>query len=433
MAEYKGSLPDATNSKVLTPLSIISRFLYSYRKFLYIMVEDWIPDALVEQKMGQTKREMMEYIEKNSEKIDSNLPVFFGHVVSILENNYPDITDQVYDRFIDDITVKVLEESKRSTDVEHIEKIFRHATRVKKKYTGRAIFDIVLGLKLIDMGRYSEAVEALKKYRTIDAMVCTAIAFSYYELSSLELPPDKKPDKSTTSGMALSAREQMIELVRLRPPVNRIRFPHVVQELRVNKIFWFMIKMATDWFPDEPEYIKIGLEKAKKDGNREMRGELLKIAAERYYSDMFFLRDLYHFKLEGRDAGGATSVVRQMMQQHPDELEPLYYGLQLSIITSQESAYQKFRSTSITKKMPAHIILILDLSFMIIAGRKGDAEVMLEDTKKKLPALGYYLEVLEYLITDIFSEDEKRSKTAKKLFMDSIDMYCLKLLKMKEG
>jgi len=164
-----------------------------------------------------------------------------------------------------------------------------------------------------------------------------------------------------------------------------------------------------------------------------MRGELLKLAAERYYSDMFFLRDLYHFKLEDRDAGGATSVVRQMMQQHPQELEPIYYGLQLSIITTQESAYQKFRSTAVSKKMPAHIILMLDLTFMILAGRREDAEVMLDDIKKKLAALEYYLEVLQYLMADIFSDDEKRTRSAKKLFMDSIDMYCLRLLKMKEG
>ncbi len=58
---------------------------------------------------------------------------------------------------------------------------------------------------------------------------------------------------------------------------------------------------------------------------------------------------------------------------------------------------------------------------------------MLDDIKKKLPALGYYLGVLEYLMGDIFSEDEKRSRAAKKLFLDSIDMYSLKLLKMKEG
>jgi len=396
------------------------------------MAGEWVPDALIEQKMGQTKREMMDYIEKNSEKIDSNLPVFFGHVISILENNFPDIPDQVYDRFIDDVTVKVLEESKRSTDVEYIERLFRHATRVKRKYTGRAIFDIVLGLKLIDIGKYKDAIDILMKYRTVDAIVCTAIAFCYYELSALELPPDQRPDKSTTSSMALSAREQMIELARLQPPVNRLRFPQVIQELRVNKIFWFMIKLAIDWFPDQPVYLKIGLEKAKKDQNRDMRGELLKIASERYYSDMFFLRDLYHFKLEARDAGGATAVVRQMMQQHPDELEPLYYGLQLAIMSSQDSAYQKFRSTAISKKMPAHVILLLDLAFFLISGRRTDAEVMFEDMEKKLPALGYYLEVLDYLMQDIFSEDEKRSKTARKVFMDSIDQYCLKLIKMKE-
>lgn len=396
------------------------------------MAGEWVPDALIEQKMGQTKREMMDYIEKNSEKIDSNLPVFFGHVISILENNFPDIPEQVYDRFIDDVTVKVLEESKRSTDVEYIERLFRHATRVKRKYTGRAIFDIVLGLKLIDIGKYKDAIDILMKYRTVDAIVCTAIAFCYYELSALELPPDQRPDKSTTSSMALSAREQMIELARLQPPVNRLRFPQVIQELRVNKIFWFMIKLAIDWFPDQPVYLKIGLEKAKKDQNRDMRGELLKIAAERYYSDMFFLRDLYHFKLEARDAGGATAVVRQMMQQHPDELEPLYYGLQLAIMSSQDSAYQKFRSTAISKKMPAHVILLLDLAFFLISGRRTDAEVMFEDMEKKLPALGYYLEVLDYLMQDIFSEDEKRSKTARKVFMDSIDQYCLKLIKMKE-
>jgi len=397
------------------------------------MAEAWVPDALLEQKIGKTNKELMDYIEKNADKIDSNLPVFFGYVVSIIENNYPDITDQAYDRFIDDVTVKVLDAAGSDGILPGSARVFVNGTQLKKKYTGRAIFEIVLGLKLIDMGRYSEAVETLKKYRSVDAMVCTAIAFCFYELSALELPPDKKPDRSTTSGMALSSREQMIELVRLRPPVNRIKFPHVVQELRVNKIFWFMIKMATDWFPDEPEYIKIGLEKAKKYGNREMRGELLKLAAERYYSDMFFLRDLYHFKLEDRDAGGATSVVRQMMQQHPQELEPIYYGLQLSIITTQESAYQKFRSTAVSKKMPAHIILMLDLTFMILAGRREDAEVMLDDIKKKLAALEYYLEVLQYLMADIFSDDEKRTRSAKKLFMDSIDMYCLRLLKMKEG
>ncbi len=357
------------------------------------MAEEWTPDALIDQKLGQTKKEMMEYIEKNSENIDSNIPIFYGHVISILEKNFPHLPDQAYDRFIDDLTIKVLEESKRSTDVDYIERLFRHASRVKRKQTGRAIFDIVLGFKLIDIGKYHDAIEILKKYRTVDAIVCTAIAYAYYVLSSSELLPGEKQEKNTPSTMALNSREQMIELARLRPPVNRLRFPMVVQELRVNKVFWFMIRTATEWFPQEPEFIKIGLEKAKKDGNREMRGELLKIAAERYYNDMFFLRDLYHFKLESRDAGGATAVVRQMMQ---------------------------------------HIVLLMDFAYMVVTGRKSDAEAVLEDSKRKLPALAYYLETLGYMISDIFSEDEKRSKNARKVFLDSIDQYCLRLIKMKE-
>ncbi len=396
------------------------------------MAEEWTPDALIDQKLGQTKKEMMEYIEKNSENIDSNIPIFYGHVISILEKNFPHLPDQAYDRFIDDLTIKVLEESKRSTDVDYIERLFRHASRVKRKQTGRAIFDIVLGFKLIDIGKYHDAIEILKKYRTVDAIVCTAIAYGYYVLSSSELLPGEKQEKNTPSTMALNSREQMIELARLRPPVNRLRFPMVVQELRVNKVFWFMIRTATEWFPQEPEFIKIGLEKAKKDGNREMRGELLKIAAERYYNDMFFLRDLYHFKLESRDASGATAVVRQMMQQHPEELEPLYYGMQLALITSQQSAYQKFRDTALSKKMPPHIVLLMDFAYMVVTGRKSDAEAVLEDSKRKLPALAYYLETLGYMIADIFSEDDKRSKNARKVFLDSIDQYCLRLIKMKE-
>jgi hypothetical protein len=392
----------------------------------------WQPDAIIDQKIGEVKKDLFEYVEKNSEKIDSNIPIFFGHVIDILEKNFPDLPDTVHDRFIDDATVKVLEVSKRSTDVEFIEKLFKHAVRNKRRPGGRVIFDIVLGFKLIDIGKYNQAIEVLKKYRTTDAIVCTAIAYSYYVLSTDEVTPDQRSLKAKPSQMALNAREQMIELARLRPPVNRLKFPQVVQDLKVNKIFWYMLKLALDWFPHEPEFIKIGLEKAKKDGNRDMRGELLKIASERYYNDMFFLRDLYHFKLEAKDAGGATAVVRQMMQQHPDELEPIYYGLQLSIISSQNMAYQKFRETALSKGIPGHVILLLDFAFVVISSRQSDAMACLDDIKKKLQSKNHLIILLEYVVGDIYSEDEKRSKAAKKVFLDSIDQYCLRVLKMKD-
>jgi hypothetical protein len=394
------------------------------------MPDDWQPEAVLDQKIEKTKRELMEYIEKNSEKVDSNIPVFLGHVISILENQFPSISDINHDRFIDEISVKILETSNRSTDVEYIERLFNHAVRVKKRPGGRMIFDIILGIKLIDTGKYSEAVTALERYRTVDVIICAAIAYCYYVLATEHVPGEKKTLTDHPGDMALRSREQLIELVRLKPPVNRLKFPQVVQELRINKIFWFMIRQAVEWFPQEPEYLRIGLEKARKDNNREMREELLKIASERFFDDMFFLRDLYHFRIENRDASGAAAVVKQMMQQYPDDIEPVYYGLLLAIISVQSSAYQQFRRMAASKNTAAHLLLLLDFTFEIMSGNRTSAYTCLEDLKKKLGTKNHYLTMIEYVTQDIFSTDEKRAKAAKKALIDSIDFYCLKMFKI---
>lgn len=393
------------------------------------MDDEWQPDAIVEIKIGQVKKDLFEYIEKNSERIDTNIPVFYGHVISILENSFPSISDTAHDQFIDDITIKVLETSKRSKDVDYIEKLFAHAIRTRRSQAGKVIFDIILGIKLMDLGRYTMAIEALKKFRTVDAIICTAIAYCYYTLATEETGTEKGGRRPSDN--ELRAREQMIELVRLKPPVNRLRFPQIIQDLRINKIFWFMLKLAIEWFPTEPDFIRIGLEKAKKDGNREIRGELLKLASEKYFDDMLFLRELYHFRIEGRDASGAAAVVRQMMQQHPQELEPVYYGLQLSIISQQGSAYTSFRKIAIEKHIPANILLLVDFSFNLIAGRKPEAFAILEDIRKRLTSKNHYLMLIEYLAYDTFSEDEKRAKMAKKTLLESIDQYCMLQLRMQ--
>ncbi|MDD1719334.1 MAG: hypothetical protein LUQ25_04680 [Methanoregulaceae archaeon] len=395
------------------------------------MEEEWQPDAIVELKISQIKKDLFEYIEKNSERIDSNIPVFYGHVLSILENSFPQISDSLHDQFIDDVSVKVLETSKKSKDVEYIEKLFAHAIRTRRSKAGKVIFDIILGIKLMDLGRYTQAIEALKKFRTVDAIICTAIAYCYYSLATEE-GASKTQSGGRPSDMELRAREQMIELVRLKPPVGRLRFPQVVQDLKLNKIFWYMLKLAIEWFPQEPEFIRIGLEKAKKDGNREIRGELLKIASEKYFDDMFFLRELYHFRIEGREASGAAAVVRQMMQQHPKELEPIYYGLQLSIISMQTNAYSSFRKIAVEKGIPVNILLLQDFAFVLISGKKTEAFAILEDIKKRLVSKNHYLMLIDYLAQDTFSEDEKRVKTAKKVLLDSIDQYCLLQLRMKD-
>jgi len=192
-----------------------------------------------------------------------------------------------------------------------------------------------------------------------------------------------------------------------------------------------MLRLSVDWFPAEVEFLKIGLEKARKDGNRDMRGELLKIASERYFSDMFFLRDLYHYKIEIRDASGATAVVRQMMQQHPDELEPVYYGMQLSIISSQNSAYSSFRKIAVGKKMPSNVLALLDFEFELVAGKKTETYACLEEIRNRALPKSHYLILIEYATEDAFSGEEKRAKAARKALLDSLDLYCMKILKMK--
>ena len=54
------------------------------------MDEECQPDAIVRVKLNQMKKDFFDYIEKNSEKIDSNVPVFYGHVVTTLEKSLPE-------------------------------------------------------------------------------------------------------------------------------------------------------------------------------------------------------------------------------------------------------------------------------------------------------------------------------------------------------
>jgi hypothetical protein len=44
----------------------------------------------------------------------------------------------------------------------------------------------------------------------------------------------------------------------------------------------------------------------------------------------------------------------------------------------------------------------------------------------------YYVTLLEYVTHDFLSDDEKKVKQAKKAIIDSIDQYCMKLLKIKD-
>ena len=92
-----------------------------------------LSDAIVYEKLNLLKKDFFGYIRSNTEKVDANLPVFYGHVVSALENSFPDIPDESYDEFIDHITFEVLDASKNSGDFEYVRKVIHNALRFKKK------------------------------------------------------------------------------------------------------------------------------------------------------------------------------------------------------------------------------------------------------------------------------------------------------------
>jgi hypothetical protein len=394
---------------------------------------EWQPDAIVRVKLNQMKKDFFDYIEKNSEKIDSNIPVFFGHVIATLEKTLPDLNDELYDRFIDNITIRVLEASKMSDDLGYVDKLLDHAERNKRKKTGKALYDIVLGMKMIKNGKYAEAIEQLKKYRNMDAIICPAIAYCYFiRARSQSGPPDPEDLVRGPSQKELAAREQMIELVRINPPVNRLREMGIGDDPGINKIFWFMLKQAMEWFPGDREYFRIGIEKASKDGKHDVREELLGIAVERFFDDMYFLRGMYKLKFESRDAMGVAGVIKQMTQQYPDELEPIYYGLKLSIITMREEVYSKFRKMAINKNIPQRVLVLLDFEFEMMIGKHYEAHACLEEIKVIFGPHHYYVILLEFVAHDFLSDDEKRVKQAKKAMIDSIDQYCLKALKIQD-
>ncbi len=327
----------------------------------------------------------------NSEKIDANIPVFFGQVIASLDKTLPGLGDEFIDPFIDAMAFAVLEASKRSEDIPFVEKLFDYAMRSKRGNRDRAVYDILLGMKMINTGKYAEAAEQLK---STGLLMSSSARRSRTAISSF--PPSRPRSRGVgepqrPNNMSLAAREQMIELVRLNPPINRLQDLEIAEDPRIIKIFWFMIKQAIDWFPSEREFIRIGIEKASHDGKRDIKEELLNIAIERFYNDMFFLRELYKLKLENRDAGGVAGVIKQMTQQYPDDIEPIYYGLKFSIITGRMDTYFRFRKLAVNKNIPAQALLLLDYAFEMMSGKQAEAAACMDEIKKRNSARSTFL------------------------------------------
>jgi hypothetical protein len=159
---------------------------------------------------------------------------------------------------------------------------------------------------------------------------------------------------------------------------------------------------------------------------------LLEIGSERFYSDIHFLREMYYYNLENRDAGGAAGVVNQLIKQYPDELEPIYLGMKLSLMTTRKNTYHSFRKLAITKSMPPYILELLDFAFDLLSHETQEATNRINEIETEYPHFRYYTTVLRYLAYDFSSDNDVRVKKAKKALLDSIDQFCLDELKKKK-
>jgi hypothetical protein len=400
------------------------------------MQEEKLAGQSPDDKLKKVRTEFHEYIDKNINEISATLPVFFAHIITTLADSFPALSAEAHDEFIDSITYRILSASRQGRNLHFVEKVCGNALRVKKGPRAKQGTDIIAGMELLKSEEYAHAARFLKPYGHLDATLGATVAYCSYMLSMKEIASLKEKVKDLNekeqrpNQYELMAREEMLRLANSRPPVNALRELRVREEEEplLRRAFWLMISCSLEWFPNEKGFLVVGLEKAKRDRNREMKNELLKIATERFFDDMFFLKEMYRFRLENNDGDGAKAVVRQMIQQFPDGLEPLYFGLMISLLSPKKSTYDGFRKLLLMKGVPEHIPALMDVAFEVMAGEPTRAFSALRELWVKYPQFDYFFVTLEYLLNETSLEDPKRSRRAKKVLIDSIDRFSMKEL-----
>lgn len=392
-----------------------------------------LSDAIVYDKLHLLQKDFSGYIERHTTKVDANLPVFYGYVISALENSFPDISDEIHDEFVDFITFKVLDTSKNIGDFEFIRKVIVNATRFKKRKDAETGISIVVGLKLLKNGDYIHALDFLKKYAMLDTKIGTAVAFCYYTLSLKEFKAGDESVQTHRPGeMELLARELMLNLATKKPPLNQVKQLEVDDPSFIEKVFWQMLFIGLEWFPSEKWFVEVGLRNATLTGDPVMRKRLLDIGAEHFYTDIYFLREMFYYKLENRDAAGAAGVVNQLIKQYPNELEPLYLGLKLSLLTTRKITYHGFRKLAQSKGMPPQILELFDFAFELLNREQKEASERIAEFERQYPRLQFFAIALQYIAADFTSSDEVRVKRAKKALLESIEYFCFEELKIKK-
>jgi hypothetical protein len=101
-------------------------------------------------------------------------------------------------------------------------------------------------------------------------------------------------------------------------------------------------------------------------------------------------------------------------------------------MTTHADVYYKFRKLALAKNIPRTALALLDFGFEMMSGKKSETHACLDEIKLVFGPRHYFVILLDYVAHDLSSDDEKKVKQAKKALIDSIDHYCLSVVKIPD-
>ncbi|MDD1667233.1 MAG: hypothetical protein LUO96_02070, partial [Methanomicrobiales archaeon] len=193
------------------------------------MQEEQLAGLPPDERLKKVRAEFLEYIDKNIGEISQTLPVFYAHIVTMLNDSFPGLKEETYDEFIDALTYRIFSAARQGKNLPFVEKVCANALRAKKGPRAKQATDIIAGIELLKSEEYGQAARYLKSYSHLDATLGASVAYSYYMLSMKELATLKEKafrideKEQRPNQYELLAREEMLRLANSRPPVNALK------------------------------------------------------------------------------------------------------------------------------------------------------------------------------------------------------------------
>lgn len=386
----------------------------------------FVTDLMPHDDLDQIRERFRLYIRENSDAIDRSLPLFFAHVVSALEDGDELLPDPDYNVFLDDIACEIFRNSSRMNDP-----AFDHelgAILSKHKHNaGRGGLDLVSGLHSIRRRLYRNAIILLKKYRSIDPLIGSAIAYCSIQAGREEGETDR-----LHSDPLLSAREQLMAMSENRPPL--LSHPLLTDDENdlLSSLFWDVYEQARQWFPHDEWFPEIALCKAERDGDTHRYDSVLTEAITSFPDDIMFLRRAFQGALERGSLESAAVILQRMIRVMPDGMEPVYYGLKLAVITGRADIFYRFKKRAIIRGIPPYLTHLIEYIFEILRMNQEGVVETRQRFSALYPRIGYIMDLFTYLEEDVFSGDPVRQKRSMQALLPIVDRFAMSVLKIGE-